>query len=218
MIHPGWSFISSTFLSVTISVTMASAAWRVPVGIVTVCGALLLIIHLRDIDVFSRVASSDGTISDHFRATHEHVALAMVKGRDIRISIVSPLLQILVGISAFLSSLIAADRLFHFYIALYWKLSGRKPEEQFVASPLPDIADADKYPKVVIQIPMFNEKEVRYAMLSEVHWQLTTQSDNAMQCLAPAPSSSRFQNIVTAQAVAGLWASHWSCMRFNLAA
>ena len=129
-------------------------------GVVTVCGALLLIIHLQDVDVFNRLASNDGTISDNFRATHEHVVLAMVKGRDIRINIVSPLLQLLVGVSAFLSSLIAADRLFHFYVALYWRISGRKPEQQFAASPLPDISHVDNYPKVVIQIPMFNEKEV----------------------------------------------------------
>lgn len=81
--------------------------------------------------------------------------------RDIRISFISPVLQIMVGVSAFLSSLVAADRLFHFYVTLYWKILRIRPEAEYSATPLPDLEKNSKcYPKVVVQIPMFNEREV----------------------------------------------------------
>lgn len=82
--------------------------------------------------------------------------------RDFRINVISPILQALVGFSAFLSALVAADRLFHFYLALFWqRISPTAPEDEFSATPLPDpLSQAARYPKVVVQIPMFNELEV----------------------------------------------------------
>eukprot|EP00850_Spirogloea_muscicola_P022905 SM000317S12250 [mRNA] locus=s317:110226:113283:- [translate_table: standard] len=84
-------------------------------------------------------------------------------------------MRALVGLTSFLSSLVAADRLFHFYLALYWHLSRRKPEAAFKCSPLPDPARSGvNHPMVVVQIPMFNEKEVCEQVIDaacELHWQ-----------------------------------------------
>ncbi|GJP44631.1 hypothetical protein CLOM_g4000 [Closterium sp. NIES-68] len=97
----------------------------------------------------------------HMDTAKGHLVVAMVKGREVRINFFSPVLQLLVGVTAFLSSLVAADRLFHFYVALYWRFSKKRPEEAFEANPLPDPAACSQaFPKVVVQIPMFNEKEV----------------------------------------------------------
>eukprot|EP00958_Prasinococcus_capsulatus_P004003 scaffold375_cov378-Prasinococcus_capsulatus_cf.AAC.8 len=82
----------------------------------------------------------------------------------IRIKYVSPVLQVLIGFSAFLSALVAADRLFHFYIAIFWqKISRKRPEDYFNFKPLPTTnlkEQASMFPMVVAQIPMFNEKAV----------------------------------------------------------
>ena len=45
---------------------------------------------------------------------------------DLRAVFVIPFLQAFVAVSAFLSSMVAADRMFHVYIALYWRLLSRK--------------------------------------------------------------------------------------------
>ena len=39
---------------------------------------------------------------------------------------VAPTLQAFVAVAAFLSALVAADRMFHFYVAVYWRLVARK--------------------------------------------------------------------------------------------
>lgn len=88
----------------------------------------------------------------------------MTTSSAIRIKYVSPVLQVLIGFSAFLSALVAADRLFHFYIAIFWqRLSRKRPEDYFKFKSLPssNLKDhAAEFPMVVAQIPMFNEKAV----------------------------------------------------------
>jgi len=62
-----------------------------------------------------------------------------VLARDIRAAFVIPFLQAFVAMTAFMSSLVAADRMFHVYIALYWRLfSNKQPHERYPVTPLPD--------------------------------------------------------------------------------
>eukprot|EP00897_Mesotaenium_endlicherianum_P001014 jgi/Mesen1/10913/ME000095S10255 len=88
-------------------------------------------------------------------------SFALILGRDLRVNFLSPFLQILVALTAFLSSLVAADRLFHFYLALYWRLLRQRPEDMFLkVDPLKYMEGGEgHFPKVVVQIPMFNERE-----------------------------------------------------------
>jgi beta-mannan synthase len=80
----------------------------------------------------------------------------------IRTNVIIPLLHIAVGITAFLSAMVAADRLYHFYVAVYWRFFSKvKPESIYSHEPLPDMATFPHlYPRVVVQLPMFNEREV----------------------------------------------------------
>ena len=83
---------------------------------------------------------------------------------------VAPTLQAFVAVAAFLSALVAADRMFHFYVAVYWRLVARKDpvREKWKTVALPPThsvtsARADAvahFPKVVVQLPMFNELSV----------------------------------------------------------
>ena len=78
----------------------------------------------------------------------------------IRVRYVSPILQVGVGILALLSSLVAADRLFHCYTATWWRyFSKRRALDRFKYVEL-EGSDEDQYPMVVIQLPMFNETDV----------------------------------------------------------
>jgi len=50
------------------------------------------------------------------------------------------MLHIAVGITAWLSAMVAADRLYHFYVAVYWRyFSKEKPENRYSHEPLPDM-------------------------------------------------------------------------------
>lgn len=70
--------------------------------------------------------------------------------------VIEPVLQLLVGLAAFFSSLVASDRLFHMYTFVYYRyLSKHKPEHRYRLQALPN--DESQWPHVAIQIPMFNE-------------------------------------------------------------
>ena len=76
-----------------------------------------------------------------------------------RISFVSPVLQIAVGCLSLLSCLVAADRLFHVYVTVWWRYFTRKNAlERFNHIKLE--GHEAKYPTVCVQLPMFNETDV----------------------------------------------------------
>lgn len=134
------------------------SAWIAFAAVVASCGIVLLWIHGPQIAAELR---KDEQLMSRLERAQIHAAVALAKGKKFRVNLLSPILQALVAFTAFLSSLVAADRLFHFYVALVWKLSGKRPEDDYQQAPLPALHDAgDQYPKVVVQIPMFNEREV----------------------------------------------------------
>jgi len=158
----------------------AASSWRnyaMPLLSLAVCGTVLAVMHLQP-ELSSMIF---GTNADNLMQSvqgltnhsyvQEKVSLAktvfgtlVTTSSAIRIKYVSPVLQVLIGFSAFLSALVAADRLFHFYIAIFWqKISRKRPEDYFNFKPLPTTnlkEQASMFPMVVAQIPMFNEKAV----------------------------------------------------------
>lgn len=137
---------------------MHQSAWVALAAVVASCSIVLLWLHGPQIAAELR---KDEQLMSHLARAQVHAAVALAKGKRIRVNLLSPILQVLVAFTAFLSSLVAADRLFHFYVAIVWKLSGKRPEDEYQKAPLPALHDAgDQYPKVVVQIPMFNEREV----------------------------------------------------------
>lgn len=68
--------------------------------------------------------------------------------------------------AAFLSALVAADRLFHVYVAVYWRVFSRAdPVDRWAKTDFPPMSEVNAsnvrdFPMVVVQLPMFNEKEV----------------------------------------------------------
>ena len=104
---------------------------------------------------------------------------ALVTADDIRVAFFNPVLKVIVGFTAFLSALVAADRAFHLYVAFYWKYLSRKDyldrfkrpsgkrvpsysmEEMQQSSHSSFLPPGAEYystiPNVVVQLPMFNE-------------------------------------------------------------
>ena len=87
-------------------------------------------------------------------------------------------LQALIYLAVALSVLVAADRIVHVFQYVYWqnchKLKRLKPEERYAFADLPDMSsDAGAYPKVVVQLPMFNERAVCQQIIDcccELQW------------------------------------------------
>ena len=69
---------------------------------------------------------NDASISSFPSVSSEYFYWALVTADDIRVAFFNPVLKIFVGFTAFLSALVAADRVFHLYVAFYWKYLSRK--------------------------------------------------------------------------------------------
>ena len=77
-----------------------------------------------------------------------------------------------------LSVLVSLDRLWHVlkcaWVVSKAKLTGKEPEDPFKPLPLPHPQfEAHLYPKVAVQLPMFNERAVCQAIIDsacEMHW------------------------------------------------
>ena len=125
---------------------------------------------------------NDASIPSFPSVSSEYFYWALVTADDIRVAFFNPVLKIFVGFTAFLSALVAADRVFHLYVAFYWKYLSRKgyldkfkrPNGKRVpsysmeeiqqssqgssSSYLPPGAEYySTIPNVVVQLPMFNE-------------------------------------------------------------
>eukprot|EP00899_Mesostigma_viride_P015507 jgi/Mesvir1/23958/Mv10727-RA.1 len=142
---------------------MGARVCSTPVLILLICVAVLGGAHLFGLTPSTiRVLKDDDALRDQTDYIYSQWAWLAVMARDIRVTFISPILQALVGFSAFLSALVAADRLFHFYLAFYWKKCAPvRPEAAYSATPLPPpLQYESEYPMVVVQIPMFNERDV----------------------------------------------------------
>lgn len=74
-------------------------------------------------------------------------------------------LRACITFAVFLSLFVSADRLFlvskYILIHCKTKYTGKSPEEHYTFHELPELTDkAADYPKVAVQLPMFNERAV----------------------------------------------------------
>ena len=89
-------------------------------------------------------------------------------------SILSAVIYIAIGLSV----LVSLDRIWHVLkcgmVVTKAKLTGKEPEDPFRPGSLPDPQfEAHLYPRVAIQLPMFNERAVCQAIIDsacEMHW------------------------------------------------
>ena len=134
-----------------------------------VAGAIALVYAARSGHLDrARAALKD---EESWRRLTEHVNSFALLALEFRLLVVIPFLRFFVMICAFMSALVAADRIFHFYVALYWRWVSRvDPKSKWRFEPLPEpgsisAENVKDFPNVVVQLPMFNEKEVCQAVI-----------------------------------------------------
>ena len=109
------------------------------------------------------------TNEKHRNTVMAYIAQSMV---EFRVNILTPILQFFVGLLALLSAMVAADRFFHCYTAVYWRnLSRRNALDRFNYVAVDE--NWKNAPTVVIQLPMFNERDVAQHVIEcarEIRW------------------------------------------------
>ncbi|PKU66991.1 probable glucomannan 4-beta-mannosyltransferase 11 [Dendrobium catenatum] len=89
----------------------------------------------------------------------------LTKWKQIRVNIVAPLLRVAVLICLIMTLMIFVEKVFVGLICLVVKVFKLKPEKRYRWEPMrPETSDLEigvlSYPMVLVQIPMYNEKEV----------------------------------------------------------
>jgi hypothetical protein len=83
-------------------------------------------------------------------------------GTHVRARVIAPILNAAVALSMVMSFMLLLEAVFMSSVSLYVKLFRRTPEKRFKCKAMG--GDAEKggldYPMVLVQIPMYNEKEV----------------------------------------------------------
>lgn len=117
--------------------------------------------------------SSTTTIPDAFQGAKDDITMqvAFVWGQ-IKAPLIVPLLRIAVVVCLVMSVMMFIERVYMGIVITLVKLFGRKPEKRYKWEPMKDDIELgnSSYPMVLVQIPMFNEREV----LSSLRFQNST--------------------------------------------
>lgn len=87
----------------------------------------------------------------------------------IKAPLIVPLLRVCVYISLAMSLMLFFERLYMGIVIILVKLFWKKPEKRYKYEPIQEDLElgSSNFPVVLIQIPMFNEREVHAALLSK---------------------------------------------------
>lgn len=81
---------------------------------------------------------------------------------QIKAPLIVPLLRISVFLCLVMSVMLFVERVYMFVVITLLKVFGKKPQKKYKWEPLKDDVELanSSYPMVLVQIPMYNEKEV----------------------------------------------------------
>lgn len=107
--------------------------------------------------------STTSVIPDSFMGYRDDITMQMSMVLDqIRAPLIVPVLRLGVYICLAMSVMLFVERVYMGIVISLVKLFGRKPEKRFKYEPMKDDIELGNsvYPMVLVQIPMFNEREV----------------------------------------------------------
>lgn len=84
-----------------------------------------------------------------------------------RVPVIAPLLQLAVNVSLIMIFMLFLERVYMATVLIGLKLRGIKPEKVYKFAPIEEDVElgSSACPMVLVQIPMYNEKEVSYYLL-----------------------------------------------------
>ena len=112
--------------------------------------------------------SSTTILPDTFQGTRDDFSMqmALIWGQ-IKAPLIVPLLRLAVVICLIMSLMLFIERVYMGIVIVLVKLFGRKPESRYKWEPIKDDVELGNsaYPMVLVQIPMYNEREVSFSFL-----------------------------------------------------
>lgn len=113
--------------------------------------------------------TSTTLLADNFMDTRDDITeqLSMIWSQ-VKAPLIVPLLKLAVLLCLLMSAMLLVERVYMGVVILLVKLFGRKPDKRYKWEPLKDDVELgnSNYPMVLVQIPMYNEKEVIFFSLS----------------------------------------------------
>ena len=113
--------------------------------------------------------SSTTVIPDAFQGAKDDITtqFALIWSQ-IKAPLIVPLLRIAVFFCLIMSMMMFIERVYMGIVITLVKLFGRKPEKRYKWEPMKDDVELgnSSYPMVLVQVPMYNEREVLFQSLS----------------------------------------------------
>ena len=107
--------------------------------------------------------STTTILPDTFQGTRDDITgqIGLV-WQQTKVPFMVPLLKLLVVVCLGMSLMLFMERVYMGIVIVFVKLFGRKPEKSYKCEPIRDDLELGHlaYPMVLVQIPMYNEKEV----------------------------------------------------------
>lgn len=106
---------------------------------------------------------STTTLPDAFQGAKDDITMQLaIVWSQIKAPLIVPLLRITVVLCLVMSVMMFIERVYMGIVITLVKLFGRKPEKRYKWEPMKDDIELGNscYPMVLVQIPMYNEREV----------------------------------------------------------
>lgn len=104
-------------------------------------------------------------LPDTFQGAKDDISgqIGLIWGQ-IKAPLIVPLLKVAVFLCLVMSLMLFAERVYMGIVIVLIKLIGRKPEKRYKWEPMKDDIELGNstYPMVLVQIPMYNEREVLF--------------------------------------------------------
>ena len=115
--------------------------------------------------------SATTLLPDRFQGTRDDVSEQLgVVWSQMKAPVIVPLLSIAVAICLAMSLMLFMERVYMGIVIVLIKLFGRKPEKRYKWETMKDDVELGNsaYPMVLVQIPMYNEREVLSLPVSNI--------------------------------------------------
>ena len=117
--------------------------------------------------------SSSTILPDTFQGARDDISMQLeIIWAQIKAPLIVPLLRISVVLCLIMSLMLFIERVYMGIVIVLIKLFGRKPEKRYHWEPIKDDVELGNsaYPMVLVQIPMYNEREVLFLSLFSAYY------------------------------------------------
>lgn len=112
--------------------------------------------------------SATTLLPDAFQGARDDISMQLgIIWAQIKAPLIVPLLRVAVFLCLIMSLMLFIERVYMGIVIVLLKLLGRKPEKRYKWEPMKDDVELGNsaYPMVLVQIPMYNEREVLFFLV-----------------------------------------------------